>query len=106
MPASSVAWMSMEPFLALSATPLTSMLTVSSAMTLTREIRLRSNESCRLRSCGIHDAAPAVVDHVLELVAEFFQEALHRPRRRVTQAADGMPLDAVGHLDDQIELGA
>ncbi len=45
-----------------------------------------------------------MVDHVLELVPEVLQEALHRPRRGIPEAADRMALDAVGHVEQQPEV--
>src|SRR5579862_3364250 len=91
----------MSPFFALSATPSTSMLTRSSAMWTV----LRSRPSGGLRSQGVADqAAPAVVDHVFELVAIVLQETLHRPGRGITEGADRVTLDAVGDVEQQAEL--
>src|SRR5690606_40527720 len=52
------------------------------------------------------DAAPAVVDHVLELVAEVLQEALHRPCGRVAERTDRMPFDLVRDVHQDVEIGA
>src|SRR6185312_16969718 len=85
--------MIISPLRALTGLPLISTLTNSSAML------------CRPRSELVrHDAAAAVIHHVLELVPEMLEEALHRPRRRVPERADGVALDAVGDIDEEREL--
>ena len=48
----------------------------------------------------------AVVDHVLELVTEVLQEALHRPRGGIAERADGVAFDAVRHIEQQAQLFA
>ena len=58
----------------------------------------------RPRARGVDDAASAVIDHVFELVAEMLEEALHRPGRRITQAADRVALDAVGDIEQQVQV--
>src|SRR5688572_6229809 len=52
----------------------------------------------------VDDAATAVVDHVFELVAEVLEEALHWPRRGITERANGVALDATGHVDQQLQV--
>src|SRR5512139_713317 len=101
MPAASVAWMSIWPLRACSGLPSTSMLTRSSLIRSVSGVFLRSGRGPRL---GADDAAPAVGDHVLELVAEALHEALHRPRRCVAERADGVALDLVGDADQQVQV--
>src|SRR6185295_12917309 len=60
--------------------------------------------SRRLRSEVLDDAPAAVVDHVLELVPEVLEEALHRPRRRIAERADGVTFDAIRHIEQQAQL--
>ncbi len=52
----------------------------------------------------VDDRAALVLDHVLKLVPEMLQEALHRPRGRIAQRADGVALDAIGHIEQQAEI--
>src|SRR5215469_2085478 len=93
MPFASVTRMIVSPLRALRGLPLTSTLTNSSAML------------CRPRSkLFLDDAAAAVIDHVLELVPEMLEEALHRPGRRIAERTDGVALDAVGDIDEEREL--
>src|SRR5690348_9845379 len=85
--------MIISPLRALTGLPLISTLTNSSAML------------CRPRSELVRDdAAAAVIDHVLELVAEMLEEALHRPGRGIAERADGVPFDTVGDIDEEREL--
>src|SRR5580700_3950547 len=99
MPARSVARMIISPFFASTGTPSTSMLTTSSVMYPSR------GASGRARSQLLgHQALAAVIDHVLELVAVVLQETLHRPRRGVTEGADGVPFDAVGDVEQQPQI--
>src|ERR1700760_4385141 len=100
MPAGSVACMIIWPFLAWTGTPLTSMVTISSAMTLGRH---RRNALPRTRRTLDH-GAPLVFDHVFELVPEVLDEALHGPRGGVTQRADRMALNAVRDVDQQGQI--
>src|SRR6516225_11880797 len=102
MPLRSVARMTVSPLCACTGTPSTTMLTRSSAMSVS--VRARSG---RLRPQPIgHEAPSAVIDHVLELVPVVLEEALHRPGRGVTEGADGVPLDVVRYIEQQSELGA
>ena len=50
------------------------------------------------------DRAALVLDHVLKFVPEMLQETLHRPRRRIAQRADRVPLDAIGHIEQQAQI--
>src|ERR1700761_1733448 len=97
MPAGSVACMIIWPFLACTGMPLTSMLTISSAMSLGSLRR----QALTGPGSAIDQGAALVLDHVLELVAKMLDEALHRPRRGIAECADGVPLDAVRHIDQQ-----
>ena len=45
-----------------------------------------------------------VLHHVLEFVAEVFEEALHGPRGGIAERADRMTLDLVGYLDQLVEV--
>src|SRR5580765_1963105 len=101
MPARSVARMIISPLCALTGTPSTSMLTWSSAM-------CRScSASGRARSLTVGGETPsAVVDHVFEFVPVVLEEALHRPGRRISERADGVPFDAIRHIEEQAELVA
>src|SRR5512139_2527925 len=83
--------MIMAPLRALTGTPSTSMLTSSSLM-----------PSCR--AAARLDDAVAVLDVVLELVPEVFDEALHRPRRRVAERTDRVPLDVVRDGDQHVDV--
>src|SRR5579862_2169914 len=92
--------MIISPFLAFRGTPSTSMLTRSSAMCVSV-----ARSSGRLGPRGLgHEAAPAVIDHVFELVPVMLEEALHRPGRGVAERADGVSLDAVGDIQEQSQL--
>ncbi len=53
---------------------------------------------------AVDDAATAVLDHVLELVPEVLHEALHRPRGRVAERADGVAFDLVRDVDQHVEV--
>src|SRR5215831_17689613 len=100
MPLLSVARMTVSPLCACTGTPSTTMLTRSSAMSVSVGAR-----SGRLRSLAVgHEAASAVIDHVFELVTVVLEEALHRPRRGVAERADGVPLDVVRHVEQESEL--
>src|SRR5438552_16696047 len=103
MSAGSVACMIIWPLRALSGTPLTSMLTVSSAMTLSRHRRLRGIGRAR-RGRPVHQRAALVLDHVFEFVAEVLQEALHRPSGGIAQRANGMALDSIRHIEQQSQV--
>src|SRR5580658_2688527 len=87
--------MIISPLRALMATPFTSMLTKSSA--ITRSLQLGAARC-------IDDAAAAVVNHVFEFVPVVLQEALHRPRRGIPERADGMALNAIGDIDEKIQV--
>ena len=52
----------------------------------------------------VDDAAAAVIDHVFELVPVVLEEALHRPGRRIAERADGVAFDAVGDVEQQVQL--
>src|SRR6185437_8920344 len=92
-PCASVTRMIISPLGALTGTPLTSTLTNSSAI------------SGRPRSeLVLHDAAAAVVDHVLEFMAIVLQEALHRPGGCVSERADGVAFDAIRHVQEESQL--
>src|SRR6516162_8886599 len=100
MPLRSVARMTVSPLCACTGTPSTTMLTRSSAMSVS--VRAPSG---RLRSQAIGDEAPpAVIDHVLELVPVVLEEALHRPGRGVAEGADGVSFDVIRHIDEQPQL--
>src|SRR5215213_7523008 len=92
--------MIISPLCALTGTPFTSMLTRSSLM------RWRPCLSCRLRSQLLHDAPSAVIHHVLELMPVMLEETLHRPGGGITESADGVPFDSIGHVQQQIQLVA
>src|SRR3984957_13146691 len=87
--------MIISPLRAFMATPFTSMLTNSSAIAHSRKVR---------GICGRDDAAATVVNHVFKFVPIVLHEALHRPRRCIPQRADGMAFDAVGDIDEEIEV--
>src|SRR5215831_20139627 len=61
--------------------------------------------SCGHRRQRLDDAAALVLNHVLELVAEVLQEALHGPRGRVAERADRMAFDLVRDVDEHVEIG-
>src|SRR5579883_620405 len=85
--------MIISPLRALTGLPLISTLTNSSAML------------CRPGSeLFLDHAAPAVIDHVFELMPVVLEEALHRPCGRITQRADGMSLDVIGDIDQERQL--
>src|ERR1700759_5275623 len=87
------------PLRAFSATPLTSILTVSSAIRLSRDGRLAAQVGGAL-----HDGATLVLDHVLKFRPEMLQETLHRPGRRIAQRTDRVPFDAIGHIEQQAQI--
>src|ERR1700716_580104 len=87
------------PLRALSGTPLTSILTVSSLMGLCRR-----RVGCRGCRVTVDDGAALVLDHVLKLMPEVLQETLHRPRGGIAQRADGVALDAIGDVQQQPEI--
>src|SRR5215468_397664 len=63
--------------------------------------------SGRARSLTVgHQTSSAVVDHVFELVPVVLEEALHRPRRGIAEGADGVPFDAIRHIEEQAEFFA
>src|SRR5262249_12414358 len=100
MPLLSVARMTVSPLCACTGKPSTTMLTRSSAMSVS--VRARSG---RLRPLAVgHEAPSAVIDHVLELVTVVLEEALHRPGRGVAEGADGVPLDVVRDIEQQSQL--
>src|SRR5690606_31054775 len=66
---------------------------------------LMSRYASRRDAQALDDAAPAVLDHVLELVPEVLQEALHRPRGRVAERADSVALDLVRDVHEHVEIG-
>src|ERR1700683_1178124 len=86
--------MIISPFLAFIGTPFTSTLTNSSA------ILHPWGGGARL----IDDAAAAVVNHVFELVTVVLEEALHRPGGGIPERADRVSLDAVGNVEEQVQL--
>src|ERR1700733_11479236 len=86
--------MIISPLRAFMATPFTSMLTNSSAIACTLGFDERR----------VDDAAATVVNHVFKLVAEVLEEALYRPSRRIAERADRVALDAIGDVEEQIEL--
>ena len=53
----------------------------------------------------VDDAAALVLDHVLELVAEVLDEALHRPRGGVAERADRVAFDLVRDVDEHVDVG-
>src|SRR5580704_3005051 len=87
--------MIISPLRALMATPFTSMLTKSSA--ITHFLQLGAAR-------GIDDAAAAMVDHVFEFVPVVLHEALHRPRRGIPKRTDGVALNAIGDIDEKIQV--
>src|ERR1700733_7031321 len=99
MSAGSVTCMIIWPLRAFNGTPLTSMLTVSSAIPLSRHRRTPVQVRRTFR-----DGAALVLDHVLKFRPEVFQEALHRPRRGVAQGADRVTFDAIRHIQQQPQI--
>src|SRR5215469_9135465 len=100
MPLRSVARMTVSPLCACTGTPSTTILTRSSAMSVSVGAR-----SGGLRPWGLgHEAASAVVDHVLELVTVMLEEALHRPGGGIAERADGVSLDVVRHIEQEPQL--
>ena len=65
---------------------------------------LNSRFTASGRCPRINNRLPAVLDHVLELMPEVLQETLHRPGCRIAKRADGMPLNLVGHVEQQIQV--
>ena len=53
----------------------------------------------------VDDASALVLDHVLELVAEVLDEALHGPRGRVAERADRVAFDLVRDVDEHVDVG-
>src|ERR1700729_265382 len=96
MSAGSVTCMIIWPLRALSATPLTSILTVSSAIPLSRDGR-----SAVQVGGALHDGATFVLDHVLEFGPKMLQETLYRPGRGIAERAYRVPLDTVRHVEQQ-----
>src|ERR1700691_6584256 len=96
MSAGSVTCMIIWPLRAFSATPLTSILTVSSAIRLSRDGRPAVQVSGAL-----HEGATFLLDHVLKLGTKMLQETLHRPRRGIAQRTNGVPFDAIRHIEQQ-----
>src|ERR1700684_716795 len=96
MSAGSVTCMIIWPLRAFSATPLTSILTVSSAISFSRDRRPAVQVGGAL-----HDGATFMLYHVLEFRPKMLQEALHRPRRGIAQRANCVPFDAIGHIEQQ-----
>src|SRR5438874_13714776 len=92
--------MSISPLRAFTGTPSISILTRSSAMLMSGR---RSGRHPRPRSVA-HDAAATVIDHVFELVPVVLEEALHRPGRGIAECTDGVPLDAVRDIEQQVKL--
>src|SRR6185437_16120659 len=87
--------MIVSPLRAFIGTPFTSMLTNSPLITI-----YAARGSCRNEPLFLDDAAPAVVDHVLELVAIVLDEALYGPRRGIAERADRMALDVICDVDE------
>ena len=81
------------PLRAFSGTPLTSILTRSSLIVA---------PLCRRRRQPFDDRTALMLDHVLKLMPEVLQETLHRPRGRIAQRANGVALDAVGDIEQQV----
>src|SRR5579871_3564082 len=89
--------------------PLRPVTATPSTSRLTRSWLMRASVPAGSRGAPrwiVDQAASAVVDHVLELVAVVLQEALHRPRRGVTEGADRVALDAVRDVEQQVEVRA
>ena len=42
---------------------------------------------------------------IFELVTEVFDETLHRPGGGITEGADGMTFDLIGHVKQHVDLG-
>src|SRR5580698_512689 len=99
MSAGSVTCMIIWPLRAFSATPLTSMLTVSSAIRLSRDGRPAVQVGGAL-----HDGAALVLDHVLKFGPKMLQETLYRPRRGIAERAYRVPFDAIGHIEQQAQI--
>src|ERR1700689_661422 len=99
MSAGSVTCMIIWPLRAFNATPLTSMLTVSSAIRLSRDGRAAVQVSGAL-----HDGATFMLYHVLEFGPKMLQEALHRPGRGIAQRTDRVPFDTIGHIEQQAQI--
>src|SRR4051794_9223802 len=60
--------------------------------------------SCGHRRQRLDDAAALVLHHVLELVAEVLQEALHGPRGRIAERANRVTFDLVRDVDEHVEV--
>src|ERR1700722_2466443 len=99
MSAGSVTCMIIWPLRAFNGTPLTSILTVSSAIPLSRDGRPAVQ-----MSGTFHDGATLVLDHVLKFGPKMLQETLHRPRRGIAQCADRVSFDAIGHIEQQPQV--
>src|ERR1700679_910967 len=96
MSAGSVTCMIIWPLRAFSATPLTSILTVSSAIRLSRDGRA----AVQLRR-ALQERATPMLDHVLKFGPEMLQETLHRPRRGIAERAYRVPFDTIAHIEHQ-----
>src|SRR6202041_1675394 len=99
MSAGSVSCMIIWPLRAFKGTPLTSILTVSSAITLSRDGRA----AVQVRG-AFRDGSSLVLDHVLEFGFEMLQEALHRPGGCIAQGANGVSFDAIGHVEQKAQI--
>src|SRR5690242_13223471 len=75
-----------------------------STMSLTRSViallRRRQRGALHVRA-----ALPVIVDAVFDLGAEMADQALDRPRSRIAQRADRMPLDLGRHVQQRVDLG-
>src|SRR5271170_891687 len=87
------------PLRAFNATPLTSILTVSSAIPLSRNGRPAVQVGGTL-----HDGATLVLDHVLKFGPEMLQETLHRPRCGIAQRTNRVPFNAIRHIEQQSQV--
>src|SRR5688572_23521494 len=70
----------------------------------TRCVRASVPDSRRPAPLARHDAAAAMLDHVLELVPVMLHEALHRPGGGIPKGADGVTLDLVGHIHQHVQI--
>src|SRR5712671_6625191 len=59
-----------------------------------------------IENAGIVDIGLAriLIDALLDLVTEMRDQALDRPRRGVTERADGVALDLPGHFQEHVDL--
>src|SRR5450759_2011822 len=88
--------MIISPLRAFIATPSTSMLTNSSAILNLRGGAFRARLS--------DNALAAMVNHVFKLVTVVLQKTLHGPRCRIAQRTDRVAFDAIGDIQEEVQL--